>query len=191
MAWLPLWHLLESCLFPGVILRRLEEAAFFRRTAERQVDTSKVGVNMRRETGFFESLINAITHTGTTITRTNDIFGRRKTIVRNYDTGITKEYSHDRGFFGNRTDVKVFRGSRLVADGNVKRDFLGRGVIRLKHKGGLVRESVKKMDMGFFGNRDASAYYDKNGRKTGSAYGRQGFFGGYDRSYKGGCSHYN
>lgn len=133
---------------------------------------------MRRETGFFESLFNAITRTGTTITRTNDFFGRRKTIVRNYDTGITKEYSHDRGFFGNRTDVKVFRGSRLVADGNVKRDFLGRGVVRLKHKGGFVRESVKKMDMGFWGNRDASSYYDKMGVRLGVRTGGRGFGAG-------------
>lgn len=146
---------------------------------------------MRQETGFLQGLFNAITHSGTTITRTRGFFGGRKTIVRNYDTGITKEYSHDRGFFGNRTDVKVFRGSRLVADGNVKKDFWGRGVVRLKHKGGLVRESVKKMDMGFFGNRDATSYYDKNGRNTGSAHGRQRMFGGYTRSYKGGCSPYN
>ena len=64
---------------------------------------------MRQETGLFERLFNAITHSGTTITRTTGFFGGRKTIVRNYDTGITKEYSHDRGFLGNRTDVKVYR----------------------------------------------------------------------------------
>lgn len=146
---------------------------------------------MRRETGFFESLFNAITHSGTTITRTRGFFGGRKTIVHNYDTGVTKEYTHDQGLFGDRTDVKVFRGSKHVASGNVKQNFWGQGVVTMKHKRGRIKESVKRMDQGFFGDHDTSVYYDRKGREVGSAHGRQGLFGSYDRQYRGKCSRYN
>jgi len=107
------------------------------------------------------------------------------------DTGITKEYTHDKGFFGDRTDVKVFRGSRVVASGNVKKDFWGRSVVKLNHKRGVIKESVKKMDQGFFGDRDTTVYYGRRGREVGNAYGRQGLFNGYERHYRGACSRYN
>ena len=146
---------------------------------------------MRRETGFFGSIFNAITHTGTTITRTTGFFGGRKTIVRNYDTGITKEYSHDKGFFGNRTDVKVYRRGKLVATGDVKKDFWGRGVMKLNYKQGAVKKSVKKMDRGLFGNHDETTYYGSSGRKVGHAHGRQGLiFNGYTQKRNGWVSPY-
>ena len=48
----------------------------------------------RRETGLLEGLFNALTGTGTTVRRTTDFWGNKKTIVHNHKTGTTKEYLH-------------------------------------------------------------------------------------------------
>lgn len=143
---------------------------------------------MRKETGLIGRVFNALTHSGTTITRTTDFWGHPRTIVHNYDTGTTKEYTHNKGFFGDRTDVKVFRNGRKVGKGNIKRDFLGHDVERLEYAHGRIKKSVKKMNCGLFGNRDKAQYYDNYGQEVGKANGRRGLiFSGYSRSYEGIC----
>lgn len=142
----------------------------------------------RAETGLFMRAINFLTNRGTTIVRTTDFWGRPKTVVHNYDTGTKKEYTHNKGFFGNRTDVKVFHNGRKVGKGNIKSTFLGHDVEKLEYTHGRVKKSVKKMNCGIFGNRDKSQHYGDDGGKIGEAYGRKGLiFSGYSRSYKGSC----
>ena len=142
----------------------------------------------RRETGFFEDLFNALTGTGTSVKRTTDFWGNKKTIVHNYNTGTTKEYTHNQGFFGNRTDVKVKRNGEEVSRGHIKRDFWGHNVETLEHNRGRVRKSVKKMNMGFFGNRDQTTHYDKTGNALGEGHGRRGLiFNTYSSEYSGKC----
>jgi len=142
----------------------------------------------RRETGFFESLFNAITRSGTTVRRTTDFWGNPRTVVHNYDTGTTKEYTHNQGLFGDRTDVKVYRNGSRVGKGSIKRSFLGHDVETVKYDHGRVRTSVKTMNCGFWGNRDTVKHYDKDGRETGSGSGRKGLIlPGYSRSYSGKC----
>ena len=142
----------------------------------------------RRETGFFEDLFNALTGTGTSVKRTTDFWGNKKTIVHNYSTGITKEYTRNQGFFGDRTDVKVTRNGEEVSRGHIKRNFLGHDVETLEHNNGRVRSSVKKMNMGFFGNRDQTTHYDQSGNAVGEGHGRRGLiFNTYSREYSGKC----
>lgn len=142
----------------------------------------------RRETGFLESLFNAITQSGTTIRRTRDFWGNRKTIVHNYDTGTTKEYTHNQGLFGDRTDVKVYRNGSRVGQGNIKRSFWGTNVETVKFNCGRIRKSVKKMNSGFFGNRDIVEHFGKDGKKLGTGKGRRGLvLPGYSRKYSGAC----
>lgn len=142
----------------------------------------------RKETGFFGRIINAMTGTGTTITRTRDFWGNKKTIVHNYDTGTTKEYTHNQGFFSNRTDVKVSRNGREVARGNIKRDFWGHDVETLDHSRGKVRKTVKKMGEGFWGNKDHTTQYDTSGNEIGRRDGRRGLiFNSYTQEYTGTC----
>ena len=142
----------------------------------------------RRETGFFESLFNAITRSGTTVRRTTDFWGNPKTVVHNYDTGTTKEYTHNKGLFGDRTDVKVYRNGSRVGEGSIKRRFLGHDVETLKYDHGRVRKSVKRMNGGLLGNRDTVEHYDADGHKIGSGIGRKGLIlPGYTRSYSGKC----
>ena len=99
----------------------------------------------RRTTGLFQSLFNAITHSGTTIKRTTDFWGHQKTVVHNYDTGTTKEYIHNKGFLGDRTDVKVYQNGSRVGKGNIKHSFWGRDIETLKYNHGPVRKTVKQM----------------------------------------------
>ena len=142
----------------------------------------------RKETGLLGRIINHMTGTGTTITRTRDFWGNLRTTVHNYDTGTTKTYTHNQGFFGGRTDVKVERGGREVARGTIKRDFWGRGVETLDYSQGKVRRTVKKMDRGFWGNRDQTQHYDAAGREIGHREGRRGlFFDSYTQEYTGTC----
>ena len=142
----------------------------------------------RRETGFFQSLFNAITGSGTTIRRTTDFWGHPRTVVHNYDTGATKEYTHNKGLFGTRTDVKVYRDGKRVGKGNINRDFWGHDVETVNYGQGRVRKSVKKMNCGFWGNKDKVTHYDANGSVVGSGSGRRGMIlSGYSRSYSGRC----
>ena len=69
----------------------------------------------RKETGLFGRIFNCLTGTGTTVTRKKDFWGNKKTIVHNYDTGTTKEYTHGQGFLGNRCEY-----CRKVLNGTVK-----------------------------------------------------------------------
>ena len=142
----------------------------------------------RRETGLLERLFNYMTGTGTTVTRTSDFWGNKKTIVHNYDTGTTKEYTHHQGFFSDHTDVKVLRDGEEVARGNIKRDFWGRGIETLEHTRGKARKTVKKMDLGFWGNKDQTCQYDDSGREIGRREGRRGLiFDSYTQEYTGVC----
>ena len=142
----------------------------------------------RKETGLFGRIFNCLTGTGTTITRTTDFWGNKKTIVHNYDTGTTKEYTHGRGFFGNRTDVKVSRNGRTIANGHIKKDFWGTSHETLERNHGRVRRSEKKMNAGFFGNHDHTRHYDASGHQVGEEHGRRGLvFDSYSREYTGTC----
>ena len=142
----------------------------------------------RRETGFFEDLFNCLCGTGTSVKRTTDFWGNKKTIVHNYGTGTTKEYTHNQGFFGNRTDVKIKRNGEEVSRGHIKRNFWGNGIETLEHNNGRIRKSVKKMNTGFFGNRDQTTYYDADGREVGARSGRRGLiFNTYTNEYTGVC----
>lgn len=143
----------------------------------------------RKGTGILGRLFNAITGTGTTITRKKDFWGNKKTIVHNYDTGTTKEYTHDKGFFGNRTDVNVYHDGKQIAKGHIKKDFLGRDVEKLDYEHGRVKKSVKKMNCGFLGNHDNTVHYDKSGRVLEEKKGRRGMiFGTYTEEHKFICS---
>lgn len=142
----------------------------------------------RRETGLFERIFNALTGTGTTVTRTTDFWGNKKTIVHNYNTGTTKEYKHNQGFFGNRTDVKVKRNGEKIGHGHIKKNFWGHDIETMHWDSGKVRKSVKKMNTGFLGNRDKSTYYDASGNNIGERCGRKGvFFNTYSHKYTGKC----
>lgn len=142
----------------------------------------------RKSTGLFQSLINAITGTGETITRTTDFWGNKKTIVHNHRTGTTKEYTHKRGLFSDRTDVKVSRKGNVIGEGSIKKDFFGRAEETLKFKSGRVRKSVKKMDRGFFGNKDETVQYDANGHVVGRKQGHRSLlFNTYTDEYTGEC----
>ena len=79
----------------------------------------------RKETGLFGRIFNCLTGTGTTVTRKKDFWGRTRTVVHNYDTGTTREYTHKPGFFGSRTDKDVSRHGRHVGSGYTRRNFWG------------------------------------------------------------------
>lgn len=74
----------------------------------------------RKTTGTLERIFNALTGTGTTVTRTRDFWGRKKTVVHDYGTGTTKEYTHGCGFWGNQTKVKVREGGALTGTGTLR-----------------------------------------------------------------------
>lgn len=142
----------------------------------------------RRETGFFEDLFNCLCGTGTSVKRTTDFWGNKKTIVHNYGTGTTKEYTHNQGFFGNRTDVKVKRNGNVVGRGHIKKDFWGHDVETIERNSGKIRKSVKKMNTGFFGNHEQTTHYDYCGNKVGKSNGRHGLiFNTYTKEYTGKC----
>ena len=142
----------------------------------------------RKETGLFESMFNAITGTGTTIRRTTDFWGNKKTVVHNYDSGTTKEYTHGQGFFGNRTDVKVKRHGRVVGKGNIKKGFFSRAKETIDYSEGRVRRTEKKYNQGFFGNRDETVLYDDSGNVIGHRKGRRGLvFNKYTQEFTGEC----
>ena len=142
----------------------------------------------RRETGILEDLFYALTGTGTSVTRTTDFWGNKKTIVHNHRTGTTKEYTHNQGWLGNRTDVKVKRNGKEVSRGHIKRNFLGCDIKTLEHNDGRIRKSVKKMNTGFLGNRNQTTYYDYYGNKVGESNGRRGLmFDTYSSEYQGEC----
>lgn len=141
----------------------------------------------RRETGLIGRLFNALTESGTTITRTGGFLGPKKTIVKNYDTGVTKVYAH--GAKG-RAAVEVFRNDSKIAEGNIQRDIYGCSVEKLQYKKGRIKKSVKKMGQGLWGNLDTTKYYDKKGRKVEESKGKQehGFiFDKYTRSHEAKC----
>ena len=142
----------------------------------------------RRETGLLGRLFNYLTQSGTTVTRTRDFWGNKKTVVHNYDTGTTKEYKHGQGFFGDRTDVKVYRDGRRVGKGSIKKDVWGHDVEKLEFEHGRVKKSVKTMNCGLFGNCDKIEHYGEDGESVGSWRGRRGvILPGYSRSYSGIC----
>ena len=74
----------------------------------------------RKETGFLKALYNSFTGTGVTVRRRRDFWGNVRTEVRNYDTGITKEYTHRKGFFSDNTDVRVTRNNKEVGRGRIR-----------------------------------------------------------------------
>ena len=78
----------------------------------------------RRESGFIEDFFNSLFGTGTSVKRTTDFWGNKKTIVHNYKTGTTKEYTHNQGFWGNRTDVKVKHNGDEIGRGHIRKNFL-------------------------------------------------------------------
>ena len=142
----------------------------------------------RRETGLFGRIFNALTGTGTTVTRTTDFWGNKKTIVHNYDTGTTKEYTHNQGFWGNRTDVKVKRNGKEIRSGHIKKNFWGNDIETMNYHSGKIRKSVKKMNTGFFGNHDNTDYYDASGNQVANRHGRRGLiFNSYEQHYSGEC----
>ena len=74
----------------------------------------------RKETGFFRAMFNSLTGTGETVRRSRDFWGNTRTVVRNYDTGVTKEYTHRKGWFSDSTDVTVTRDHREVGHGRIR-----------------------------------------------------------------------
>lgn len=73
----------------------------------------------RKTTSIWGMAFHALTGSGTTVRRTRDFRGRKKTIVHNHSTGVTKEYTHGCGFWGNRADVKVRKSGAQVATGTL------------------------------------------------------------------------
>lgn len=140
----------------------------------------------RKETSLLGALFNAITQSGTTVTRTKDFWGNPRTIVKNYDTGTTKEYRHNAGFWGNKTKVIVCKNGEKIAHGQITHDILGHDIERLQYNDNSY--SIKKMNKGFWGNKTEWKNYDTTGKLTGHGNGRRGLiFNTYTQSYEGTC----
>lgn len=142
----------------------------------------------RKTTSFLGAVINSITGTGTTITRKKDFWGKSKTVVKNYDTGKTKEYTHGTGFLGNTTKVKVKKNDIVIQEGKIKKNFFGSSTETLRNTTGNGIYTEKRMNAGFFGNKDSITIYDHNGKIIGSGNGRSGLiFNSYTNTYEGQC----
>lgn len=142
----------------------------------------------RKETGFFRSLYNAVTGTGETVRHTTDFWGNRRTVVHDYDTGTRKTYTHKKGVFSDRTDVRVERHGKTVGKGSIKKDVWGRSQESIDYSHGPVRRSVKKYNRGFFGNRDETVQYDSSGNVIGRRKGKRSLLSNnYSQQYEGTC----
>lgn len=142
----------------------------------------------RKETGFLRSMFNALTGTGVTVRRTTDFWGNRKTIVHDYNSGTRKEYSHDRGLFSNRTDVRIKRHGKQIGKGSIKTDIFGNSRETLEYSEGKTRKTVKNYNRGFFGNKDETVHYDKDGKVIGHRKGKHTLiFDYYTQEYTGTC----
>lgn len=78
----------------------------------------------RKETCFFGTIFAALSG-GTTVRRTTTWTGKKKTIVPHWGSGKTKEYTHNDGFFGNKTTTKTTKNGRVVERGEVRKGFFG------------------------------------------------------------------
>lgn len=142
----------------------------------------------RRETGLFGRIYNALTGTGVTVTRTTDFWGNPRTVVHNYNTGTTKEYTHRKGFFSNRTDVRVKRQGREIGRGAVRRSFTGKRTLDIEYTEGRVRRHVGEFNQGFFGNKTQHTYYEGQGSVAGVRKGHRSLiFNRYTQEYTGVC----
>ncbi len=70
-------------------------------------------------------MFNAITGTGETVRKTRDFWGNTRTVVHNYNTGTTREYTHKKGFFSDRTEVRVKRDGETIGNGRIKKNNWG------------------------------------------------------------------
>lgn len=142
----------------------------------------------RKETSLIGAFFNAITGTGTTIRRTTNFWGKRKTIVHDHKSGTTKEYTHKQGLLRNRTDVKVRRNGKVVGEGNIKEGWFSGPRETINYTSGQVRRTEKDYNKGFFGNKDETRYYDAAGNIIGRRNGRHGLvFNTYSQEYTGKC----
>ena len=145
--------------------------------------------NYRESSGFFETFVKSILGQGTTVHRTTDWLGRTKTVVKHHDSGKNKEYTHDTGFFGDKTRVRVCNSDgKVIQKGNIKNTFWGNKYETLETTDGSGRYSKKKFNAGFFGDKDKLTTYDSDGIADGHGQGSNGIFNGtYRSSYKGEC----
>ncbi len=123
----------------------------------------------RRSSGLFETLVKSVFQTGTTVRRSQDWLGRSTTVVKHYDTGKTKTYTHGTGLFGDVTRSVTKTNHVVTERGKVKKTpFLGTPVERAKRTDGSEETVKRTYGQGLFGDKVRTQIAGPDGQPVGT-----------------------
>lgn len=141
----------------------------------------------RKNSGFFETLYKAVFQTGTTVHRSRDLAGRKRTIVKHHDSGKTKTYTHGTGFTGRTTRTETRKGGKVTERGNLKRSLIrGTPIEKSKKTDGSGKSVKRTYGRGVFQNKMKTETY-RGSKRISQGETKSGFFGGTTTKHVGEC----